>query len=202
MVEIHDKILHPQRRALAHGGGLRRLKMRIGEGGLRLVLLGKIRKRGNGAEKQAANAQERVTLQNDVGIIPYKAARRDEVDDGLCLRAGKPEGVDMRHDVVPDLTLARGGGGIVDVVKMRAHLVKLLVRYVETELLLALGEGEPESSPRGKLAVIGEYLLHLPPRVALAERIFIYLRHCSHSTVTDFARFLGLSMSQPFAFAT
>ena len=55
---------------------------------------------------------------------------------------------------------------------------------------------------KDKVAVVGEYLLHLPPRVALAERIFIYLRHCSHSTVTDFARFLGLSMSQPFAFAT
>ena len=174
MVKIHDKILHPQRCALAHCGGLRRLKMRIGKGGLRLVFLGKIRKRGNGAQQQAANAQKRITLQYNVGVVADKAARRAEMNDGLRLWAGKPENIDMRHDIVPDLPLARGSGGIVDIVKMRAHLVELLVRYVESKLLLALGKGKPQPAPRGKFAVIGEYLLHLPPRVALAERVFIY----------------------------
>ncbi len=116
MVKIHDKILHPQRGALAHGGGLRRLKMGIGKGWLRLVLLGKVSERGNGAQKQAADAQKRVALQNNVGIIPDKAARSAEVDDRLRLRAGKPKGVDMRHDIMPDLPLACGGGLIIYII--------------------------------------------------------------------------------------
>ncbi len=58
---------------------------------------------------------------------------------------------------------------------MCAHFVKLLVRYVESKLLLAFCEGKPEPAPCGKLAVIGEYLLHLAPCIAFAERIFVYV---------------------------
>ena len=53
----------------------------------------------------------------------------------------------MRHDVVAQLVLQFCGKLIVDIVQMCAHLVKLLVRDIQTELLLTLGEGKPEPAP-------------------------------------------------------
>ena len=79
----------------------------------------------------------------------------------------------MRHNVVAHLMLVTGGGGIVDIVDMRLHLIYLSLRYIEAELLLALGQGDPQSAPGRELEVIGEKTLHLFPGISPAEGIFI-----------------------------
>ena len=118
------------------------------------------------------------------------------------LRAGVAERADVRHHVVAQPVLILGGTVKIDIVEMRAHFLKLLVRDGQPQLLLALGEREPETAERRKLPLRGEEMLHLLRGIARAEGIFINVFHETHSTVTDLARLRGLSMSHPLHRAT
>ena len=124
------------------------------------------------------------------------------MDDACGLRAGVAERADVRHHVVAQPVLILGGTVKIDIVEMRAHFLKLLVRDGQPQLLLALGEREPETAERRKLPLRGEEMLHLLRGVARAEGIFVNVFHETHSTVTDLARLRGLSMSHPLHRAT
>ena len=177
LLKIEHQILHPQRRALAERRRLGGLKMRISQRRQRLVLLRKIRKRGDRAQKPRAYLRESLPLKNDVRVVADIAARRAEMDYRHRLRAGRAEGMDMRHNVVAQLALLLRRKLIVDVGQVCAHLVKLFVGDVQPQLLLALREREPQSAPGRKLIVGREYLLHFFTRVAAAKGAFIAVGH-------------------------
>ena len=56
---------------------------------------------------------------------------------------------------------------------MGAHLVELRVGDGQAQLLLALGQRDPQPAPSRKLEVGGEDMLHLGRRVPGAQGIFI-----------------------------
>ena len=124
------------------------------------------------------------------------------MDDARGLRADVAERADVRHHVVAQPVLILGGAVEIDIVEMRAHFLELLVRDGQAQLLLALGEREPETAERRKLPLRGEEMLHPLRGVARAEGIFVNVFHETHSTVTDLARLRGLSMSHPLHRAT
>ena len=66
---------------------------------------------------------------------------------------------------------------IVDVVQMKAHLVKLRVCDGQAKGLLTLCQSEPELSPCGKLLLIGEDPLHVFPGIAGTKRVLITVVH-------------------------
>jgi len=70
------------------------------------------------------------------------------MDDPRSLRAGVAERADVRHNIVAQPVFILGGAVKIDIVEMRAHFRKLLVRDGQPQLLLALGEREPETAER------------------------------------------------------
>ena len=151
--------------------------MRIGKRRQGLVLLCKLAQRRDGVHKELADDEQPAAHTDDVRIVADVAARRAEVDDGLGLGAALAEGQHMRHNVVPYLVLMRGSGGIVNVVYMCAHLVELFIADIEPQLLLALGEREPQPAPCGKLVVVRKLALHLLVGIAAAEGVFVKFVH-------------------------
>ena len=85
---------------------------------------------------------------------------------GLRLGATLAEGEHMRHNIMANLVLVRGGSGIVNVVYVRAHFGDLLLGYGNAKLALALRKGNPKPSPCRELAVIGKNAFHLLAGVA------------------------------------
>ena len=69
--------------------------------------------------------------------------------------------------------LVAGGRVVINVVYMRAHLLKLAVAYLKPQLLFALGKRDPKPPPCRKLIVIGEKALHILPGVASAQGVFV-----------------------------
>ena len=177
LLEIHQQILRPERGALADGRRLRGLKMRVGERRLCLVRLGKVRERLDDVHQQAADLLERFAHEDDIRIVADVAGRGTEVQNGLCLRAARAVGQHVGHDVVPHLVLARRGVVIVDVRDVRAQLADLLIRDRQTELLLALGQRDPEPAPGGKFVVVGVNVLHRAPGVAGAQGVDVAVVH-------------------------
>lgn len=69
------------------------------------------------AEKQA----DRVSQEQQVGVVDDVHAGRAEVDNSAGGGSGLGEGVDVCHDVVPRLALVAAGGGEVDLVDDAFH---------------------------------------------------------------------------------
>ena len=185
MLQIHHQILHPQGGALAECGRLSRLKMGIGQGGEGPVRLAEIRQRRHRVQQQGADAQQRVPLLQHVGVVTDIAAGGTEMDDGLCLGAGHAVGVNVRHDIVAHLPLPPVGQLKINVVRMRLHLGNLLVGNIEPELLLAFGQNDPQTPPRGEFTLIGKNLLHFPAGIAPAEGVDIGIVHTDIPHLSD-----------------
>mmetsp|Transcript_44083 Transcript_44083/g.134213 ORF Transcript_44083/g.134213 Transcript_44083/m.134213 type:complete len:394 (+) Transcript_44083:457-1638(+) len=174
-LQVEEQILHPQRGALPDRRQLRRLVVRESERGKVPVLHGELLQDADRLYELPPYEDERVPNLNNVGVVPHVARRRAEVDDGHRRRRRLSEGVDVSHDVVAELPLLLGGKLKVDVVQLRAHLLELLVRYVDAELLLGGREGRPELPPRGKFHRRGPYERHFLRGVALHKRMLIHL---------------------------
>ena len=177
LFDVKQQVVYPQAGALADGRRLGGLKMRIGKRRQGLVLFCKLTERRDGVHKELADDEQPAAHTDDVRIVADVAARRAEVDDGLCLGAALAEGQHMRHNVVPYLVLMCGRGGIVDVVYMRAHLVELFIADAKPQLLLTLCEREPQPAPGGELVVVRKLALHLLIGIAAAEGVFVKFVH-------------------------
>ena len=177
LLQIHHQILHPKRCALAERGRLGGLEMGVGKSGQCAVFLCKCRKRFNGMQQKKADAQKRLPLQNDIGVIADIAAGCAQMNDRLRQGAGIAVGVNVRHHIMADGCFIGGCLCIVDIIDMRTHLFDLRIGDRQSELLLAFRQGDPQAPPGGKLAVVGENLLHLPACVSSTQGVFVGIMH-------------------------
>ena len=107
--------------------------------------------------------------------------------NGFAAGRDVAERVDVRHHVVPEATLVRGDGVEVDVVEVRAHLRDRLVGNRHAELLLGLGEREPERR-QSPWRVRGDQSSSIASRrVALGERrgVGVVHRHWITNSVRE-----------------
>ena len=181
LVEVEDEIIAPQAGALAHGGQLGRLE--VGEAERRQVAPadGEPRQGVDDADQPVAQHRQPLAHQYQVGIVGDEAAGGAEVEDGAGAGGGLAVGVDVGHHVMAQPALVEVGAGEVDVVGVGAQLGQLGVgdarRHAvvggQTEFLLRLGQGDPETAPGGELALRPPQLGHLPAGVAGDERVVV-----------------------------
>ena len=100
LVEVEQQVVEPEGRALADGGGLRRLEVGKRESRLSAVLLGKLRKLAYQRDELGADKLKPLAHDDDVGVVADVAAGSAQVNDSLCLGALNAESVDVRHNVV------------------------------------------------------------------------------------------------------
>jgi hypothetical protein len=146
--EIENKILHPQGRALADRGRLRRLKMRVSQGWLVTPFFGE---RGEGSEDIAdASAQEteRASHQDQIGVVRDIGAGRSEVNEALGCWRGIGECMNVGHHVVTEPLLISGDRLEVDLVQRPAHLRDGGFGNLDAELLLSFRQRQPETAPQ------------------------------------------------------
>ncbi len=79
----------------------------------------------------------------------------------------------MGHHIVSEALLVLGRPVEIELVDGRAHLLKRLVRNVETELGLTFSECDPEASPRSVAASGRKNLLHLARCISVRKRVHI-----------------------------
>src|SRR5436190_5557666 len=120
-------------------------------------------------KQSPTNEIESATHQNQICIVRYESACRTEMNERLRGRSSVAEGVNVRHHIVSEPSLVRGGDFEVDVVEMDAHLRDCFVRNLNAELFFRLGECEPESSPESVAGTRRPELQHRPRCVSLCE---------------------------------
>ena len=173
--KVHAEFLQPQRRALAHGRRLRRLKMRKRKRRQALILIRELRKLINHVHKLLAHKRKGVAHHDDVGVVADIAARSTQMDDAGRLRALQSVGVDVAHDIVAHQLLALLRHGVVDVIDVTLHLINHLLRDDGLSVLgkaqfhLGFRQRNPKLSPSGKLLVLTENVLHLRGGISLRE---------------------------------
>ena len=177
LLQVEQQVLHPQARPLAHRDRLGRLVMRIAERGQRAVAPGERPERAQHRDDLAADEAQRVPVQDEVGVVGDKAARRAQVDDARRARAAEPVGVHVRHHVVAHLALARLHDGIVDLLDVRGKLVHLRLRHRQAQRMLGARQLRPEPPPRLKAAVGREEALHPFAGIARAQGAFVPVLH-------------------------
>ena len=107
------------------------------------VLHGESREMIDDFDQPGQDQVERVAKEDHVRIVGDEAARRAQVDDSRRLGADVPVGVDVRHDVVPQLSLVNGHRVEVDIVHLRPELLDLRLRNGEPQLRLRLRQRHP-----------------------------------------------------------
>ena len=177
LVQIHQQLVDPEGRALADGGQLCRLEMREAEGRLILVCVSKCAQLADDGNQLLADEQQALLELDDVGVVADVGAGRTQMDDAGGLRCGLAEGVNVCHDVVTDFLLTRSGDVVVDVVDVCFHLVDLLLRDRQTELLLRLSQRHPKTSPGGELHIRRKDIQHLRACISRTKRAFINIAH-------------------------
>lgn len=173
--EVHAEVLHPQRRALPHRDQLGGLEVRVAETSQVGVLERELLQLLHDLQEFGVDQSQALLHLNDLRVAHHKARSRAEVDDGHRGRTSRPIGVDVRHDVVPELLLLLLGEIVVDDLGVFYHLLDLLLRDFarQAQLPLGLGEGNPEASPRRELDVVAPYSRHHRRGVPLREGIRI-----------------------------
>ena len=102
LLEVENQLVAPERSSLAYRDQLGRLKVGVAQAGQVLPLLGKGGQRVDRGDGLVADELERFAHQNQVGVVGDVAARGTQVDDRPSDRGRVAQGVDVRHDVVPE----------------------------------------------------------------------------------------------------
>ena len=177
LAEVHQQLVHPERRALADGGQLRRLEVGEAEGRLRLVRVGELRELVQNGRELFAHEQQTLADLNDVGVVADIRARRTEVDDACGLGRDLAEGINVCHNVMAHLLLALTGHIIVDIGDVRLHLVHLFLGDGQAERHLSLCQRYPQAAPGREFHVRGEVIQHLLRGIARRKRAFVHVVH-------------------------
>ena len=153
VLEVHQKILNPERGALADSGGLRGLIMRKRQSRQVFVLHREMRQNADDADKFVAQQAQSFRHDDNVGVVPYIAGGCPQMDDRARLRALLAIGIHMGHHVVAHDLLALPGNIVIDVVGKTAHFIDLLLRNGQAQLHFRLRQGDPKAAPGTELFV-------------------------------------------------
>ncbi len=179
---VEHEVLEPETGALADGRRLGRLEMREAEAGEVAVLPGEAREAADDAHDAARHEPEPFAHDDQVRVVADEGGRSPEVDDALGGGRDVGERVDVGHHVVLRVALVAVGGGelLVGRDEMGAERVEGGVGDREPELLLRLGEPEPELPPRRELRARREEAGHLVRRVARGQRVLVDVERVRH----------------------
>ena len=160
-LKVHVELVEPQGGALAHGGQLGGLQVRVGQGRQGLVSVREARKQVHDVEHLAPHDLQALLHDDDVGVVAHVAAGGAQVDDAARGGALQAVGVDMAHHIVAALALAALGVVVVDIVLVGLQLGDLPVGDGQALLLLGPRQGDPEPPPGAEFVVLGKDELHL-----------------------------------------
>ncbi len=169
LVEVKHEFITPERRALADSDELGRLEVGVAEAREILPAEGEVGQGVDGPDKAVANVLQGLADQDQVGIVGDVTARGPEVDDRAGVGRGVAEGMDVGHHIVAEPFLVGAGGVEVDRLDVLSQLGDLAFSDVQTQLALGLGQGNPEASPGGELALRGPEGQHLPAAIAAGQ---------------------------------
>ena len=89
-----------KRGTLSHGSGLRRLKMREGKRGLRLILVRKVRQFTHHIHQLLFYQLKRLRHHNNIRVVPHIAGGRTQMDNALRLWALHAVRIYMAHHIM------------------------------------------------------------------------------------------------------
>ena len=161
LLQVGEKVLHPQRGPLAHSDGLGGLIVGVAQGGCGGVLLGEGRQIGQHRQQLAPEIGQAVPVQDQIGVVGDVAAGSPQVDDARRSRCGLAVGVHMGHHVVAHLPLTLGGHVVVDVGDVGLQLRHLLCRDGQAQVVLGAGQRRPQPPPGLIAAVVREQVQHV-----------------------------------------
>ncbi len=170
IVEIRQKILDPEGRALSDGRRLRGLEMGKRESREILVSAGKIREDADGIDQFPADQPKAFRHEEDVGVVPHIAGRCPQVDNRFRVRTLDPVGVHVRHHVVAHDLFTGLCHIVIDIVPVGLHLGNLLFGDGKAQFLFRLRERDPEPSPGPVFLVGGKEVFHFSVRVPGRKR--------------------------------
>ena len=81
LLEVHQEVRRPERRALADGRGLRRLEVRVGEGGQVAVREREVAQAAQHRDEAPLDERERLAHLDQVGVVGDVGGGRAPVDD-------------------------------------------------------------------------------------------------------------------------
>jgi hypothetical protein len=171
--QVQGEVLDPERGALAERGRLGRLQVRQPEDRPRLPLEREGAESAQHVDELHAHEREPVAQDHEVGVVGDVAGGRAEVQDPARRPAALAPGVHVGHHVVAQLALEALGQLEVHVLEVRAQLGELGVRDRQAELLLALGQREPDAVPGDELLLLAEVRAHCLAGVARPERALV-----------------------------
>ena len=137
------------------------------------VSLRKIRQQLHDIQKLLPEQAERLSHDNEIRVVPHIAGGRPEVKDTPCGGTLKAIGIDMAHDIMPDLPLPPLRVLIIDVIPVGAELCDLLLCDRKAELLLRLRQRDPKTPPAPEFVLRREKILHPLRGIAPRERSLI-----------------------------
>ena len=151
--------------------------MRKAEGRQRLVPFREISQCGQRLQEFLPKIPQAVPVKDQVGVVGHVAAGCAEMDDPG--RAGRrlAVGVDMGHDVVPDLFFTSLRAVKIDVRNMRGKLIDLLFGYRQAQLMLRPCKFGPELPPGLDALLLRKKLQYPLGGVAAGERRFVDVNH-------------------------
>src|SRR5262249_6998253 len=125
-----------------------------------------------------------VPHQNEIGIVGDKATGCTEMDDVAGIGASFTVSVDVSHYIVTPAALVRFCTHEIDILDMGAELLNLYRRDArgdsvigpQTQLVLGLRQGYPETPPSGKLPSRSPKLGHLVTGITGHERVVVKLK--------------------------
>ncbi len=167
---VEHEVLHPERRALAHRGELRRLEVGVAEGGLVAPSTRELAERAERVHELRAQQLEAAAHQQEVGVVGDVRARGAEMNERARRRRHIAERMNVGHDVVAEAALVLGHALEVEVVEVGAHLGDRLVGDLHPERSLGLGQREPQRPPERMPRLWRPDLQHRARRIALGER--------------------------------
>ena len=177
LLYVAEQVLHPQSGTLAHGDQLSGLIVGVAQGGHILVGVGKLPQIGQHLQKLCPQVFQAVPIDHNVGVVGDVAGGSTQVDDAGGRGSHLAVGIDMGHDIMAHQLLPLGGHGVVDVGNVGLQLPDLLLGDVQAQLVLGLGQGNPQLPPGLVAHILGEKVEHILRSVAAGQGGFVAVCH-------------------------
>ena len=168
--EVEQKILHPQRAALANGGKLCRLQVCVAERRLVPPFMREHRHSAQRCGQLGAQNFQSAAHQNQIGVVSHEGRCGAEMYEWLGRWSRVAERVHVCHHIVTEPPLVVGDRREVDRVQRSTHLTDCRVGNVDAEPLLTFGQRQPEPAPQTVAVLRAPQLEHGRRRISLSER--------------------------------